>query len=120
MVRNRLRVVLLNQQTADETTSQPVDVSGFSSIAFYLFGQGGTISGGSITYEEATTDPAHSEQTYGGTWSAIGSAVTASDVNGDKCKATHPSRGAYHLVRARIDTAISGGGNISAILVASQ
>lgn len=119
MIRNSLRVVLLNQQTADETTSQPVDVSGFSSIVFYLMGQGGTISSGSITYEEATTDPAHSEQTYGGTWSIIGTAVNATDVTGDKSKATHPARGAYHVVRARIDTAIGGGGNVSVVLVAS-
>lgn len=121
MVRNQLRVVLLQQQTADETTSPAVDVSGFSSLTFYLIGQdnGGSISGGSITYEEATADPTHSDQIYGGTWSAIGSAVSAGDVNGGKCKATHASRGAYSLVRARIDTEISGGGNISVVLVAS-
>ena len=120
MVLNTTRVVLFKQKTADETTSAPVDCSGFSSVVLYLIGEG-TISAGSITYEEATTDPTHSEQTYGGTWSAIGSAVTASDVTGGKVKATHLARGAYHLVRARIDTAVEGaGGAVTAVLVASQ
>ena len=118
MVRNKLRVVLFKQQTADETTSQPVDVSGSSNIVFYLIGEG-TISAGAVTYEEATTDPSHSEQPYGGTWSIIGSAVNTNDVDGGKVKATH-AVGAYHLVRARISTAVEGaGGLVSVVLVAS-
>lgn len=120
MVLNTKRVVLFTQQTADETTSQPVDVSGFSSVVMYLIGTG-TLDSGSITYEEATTDPTHSEQTYSGTWSIIGSAVNANDVTGGKIKATHFARGAYHLVRARIDTVIAGaGGSVTVVLVASE
>lgn len=120
MARGRIRVVLITQATADETTSQPVNVLGLQNLTFYLIGSGDTISGGSITYEEATGDPAHSDQTYDGTWSIIGTAVTASDVSAGKIKATHLSQGAYSLIRARIDTAISGGGNVTVVLVGSE
>ena len=53
----RIRVVLLQQQTVDETTSLPVDVSGYQDICFYLIGYG-TTSSGAVTYEESTDDPA--------------------------------------------------------------
>jgi hypothetical protein len=119
-MRQRIRVKLLVQQTADETTSIPVDVLGLPYITFYLIGYG-TLSSGSITYEESTDDPSASDQPYGGTWSAIGSAVAANDVTGGKQKATHLAVGAYHRVRARIDTVIAGaGGSVSVVLVASE
>jgi hypothetical protein len=118
MVRHT-RVVLLNQKIDDETTSQGVDVQGLSNLAFYLIGNGIT-SGGAITYEESTDDPAHSDTPYSGTWSPIGSAVNASDVSQDKTKATHLTVGAYHRVRARISDAITGGGSISVVLVGCE
>ena len=119
-MRQRLRVKLIERATADETTSPAVDVLGLPHIAFYLIGYG-TISSGSITFEESTDDPLVSDQPYGGTWSIIGTATTASDVTGGKQKAIHLAVGAYHKVRARIDTAIAGaGGSISVVLVASE
>jgi hypothetical protein len=118
MVR-RTRVVLINKQSDDETTSQPIDVSGMSHVTFYLIGYL-TTSGGTITYEESTNDPDKSDTTYGGTWSIIGSANNASDVSGGKQKATHLTVGAYDRVRARISDAITGGGSISVVLVACE
>lgn len=115
----RLRTVLLSKQTVDETTSQPIDVSGLDYVTFYLIGYG-TIDSGSVTYEESTDDPA-TTTAYGGTWSPIGSAVSANDVTGGKQKATHVTVGAYSRVRARIDTVIAGaGGSVSVVLVASE
>lgn len=110
-----VRIVLLNQKIDDETTSLPIDVSGLSALAFYLIGHG-TTSGGTITYEESTDDPA-TGGIFAGTWSAIGSANNASDVSADKQKATHLTVGAYSRVRARISDAITGGGSISVVLV---
>lgn len=119
MARAKKRVVLLKSQVDDETTSQGVDVSGLPYIAFYLQGNG-TTSGGTITYEESTDDPRISDTLYGGTWSIIGSANNASDVSTGKQKATHLTVGAYARVRARISDAITGGGSISVVLVASE
>lgn len=117
--RGRIRVVLIDRKADDETTSLPIDVTGLSKIVFYLQGNG-TTSGGTITYEESTTNPTTSEGYYGGTWSIIGSANNASDVTGDKQKATHVTVGAYHLVRARISDAITGGGTVTVVLVAFE
>ncbi len=119
-MRQRIRVKLLQQQTEDETTSVGVDVLGLPYVTFYLIGYG-TLDSGAVTFEESTDDPAHSDTPYGGTWSAIGSAVNAVDVTAGKQKATHLAVGAYHKVRARINTAIAGaGGSISVVLVASE
>lgn len=114
-----VRVVLLNQKIDDETTSIAFAAQRYTHLALYLFGHG-TTSGGTITYEEAADDPSSTLPGYGGTWSIIGSANNASDVTGDKVKATHLTVGAYGLVRARISDAITGGGSISVVLVASS
>lgn len=111
------RVVLLTQQTDDEQASLPMNVQGYTHLTFYLIGYG-TTSGGTVTYEESTDDP-DTDQPYGGTWSIIGSANNASDVNSGKQKATHLTVSAYSRVRARISDAITGGGSISVVLVGS-
>ena len=113
------RIILLNQKIDDETTSEAIDVQGLTAIALYLIGHG-TTSGGTITYEESTDNPAISNTIYGGTWSIIGSANNASDVTAGKQKATHLTVGAYHRVRARISDAITGGGSISVVLVGTE
>lgn len=113
------RVVLLKQLSDDEATSIAFNASGLPNIAMYLFGHG-TTSGGTITYEEATDDPSKTIPGYDGTWSIIGSANNASDVSAGKVKCIHFTAGAYSLVRARISDAITGGGTISVVLVASE
>ena len=116
-----LRVTLLANQTADEATSQGIDVEGLTNLTFYLIGTG-TLDSGSVTYEESTDSPTAPDSPYSaGTWSIIGSAVAANDVTGGKQKATRATAGAYHRVRARIDTVIAGaGGSVSVVLVASE
>ena len=110
-----LRVTLLDDQTVDETTSQGINVEGYTALAFYVQGEG-TINAGVVTLEESVDDP-DTQNIYGGTWSSIGT-VTASDVSGGKQKATHATVGAYGRVRARISDAIGGGGTVSVVLVA--
>jgi hypothetical protein len=110
------RVVLFTGVTDDETLSQSVQCAGCPNVTVYLIGTGVT-SGGTITIEEAEYDT--DDTMYVGTWSIIGSAHNASDVSGGKQKAVHLSVGAYAHVRARVSDAITGGGSIAAVLVAS-
>lgn len=111
---------LLTEVTADETTSVAVEVGGLSALTFYVIGSG-TTSSGVITIEEAWYDPSLFGGTggYGGTWSSM-TTINASDVTGGAQKAYHPSFGAYKWVRARISTAIGGGGNISVVLIGTS
>jgi hypothetical protein len=114
-----LLVNLLKDQADDETTSQPVDVEGRTNVAFFLSSTG-TTSGGVVTLEESMPvgGPGTLEgQTYGGTWSAI-TTVNASTFTGGAQVAIHCTPAAYCFVRARISTAISGGGTVSVGLVA--
>jgi hypothetical protein len=112
---NSLRVPLLSAQTADETTSDPVDCTPYGAVSVYVIGTG-TTSSGVVTIEEADMNPAHlAADPYTGTWSEIAT-VNASDVSGSKQKAVHLPRGAYAFVRTRISTVIGGGGSISTVL----
>lgn len=114
------RITLLTQVSDDESTSPWIPVRGLTNLTFYLIGYG-TTSGGTISYEETTIDPVTPSLPYAvGTQALIGSAVNASDVSGDKIKATRATVGAYDFVRARVSDAITGGGTISVVLVASE
>jgi hypothetical protein len=115
MVMGSLRVPLLSAQSADETTSEGVDCSGFPNVAIYVIGAG-TTSSGVITIEEADYNPATAASApYTGTWSAV-TTVNASDVTGGAQVAVHLGVGAYGYVRTRISTVIGGGGTISTVL----
>ena len=112
-----LRQELLTDESADEMTSPPALVLGFSNLTVYVIGSG-TTSSGVVTIETADFDPAHAAaELYDGTWSPI-TTVNASDVDGDKQKAVTVSNAPYTYVRTRISTAIGGGGSISTVLVA--
>lgn len=115
-----LRAPMITDQSADETTSQPVKVLGFTALTIYITGTG-TTSSGVITIEEADYDP-NTEGIYSGTWSLIAT-VNASDVSGGKQLAYHIGGPgglfSYSYIRTRISTAIGGGGTISTVLVAS-
>lgn len=115
-----LRVVLLDHQIDDETTSQPCAVHPYQALTVYVKGYG-TTSSGVITIEEADFDPA-TEGIYSGTWSSIAT-VNASDVTGGKQLAYHIGGPgglfSYSYVRTRISTVIGGGGSVSTVLVAS-
>lgn len=108
--------------SADETYGQWVDVSGCAYVVFYLTGAG-TLSSGVITFEEAApvdisvfpVVPSISQDV-----SACSSITTtnASTVSAGLQVAVHMPAAAYCYVRARISTAIGGGGTISCGLVA--
>ena len=106
-------VNLIAAKSADETCSQWIDVRGRTHLTFYVIGNG-TTSSGVITLDESVFV---GDQPYGGTPSAI-TTVNASTVTGDNQSAIHVAVGSYGWVRARISTAIGGGGTISVVLVA--
>ena len=109
------RAELLIAQITDETTSVPFDCTGYTHLVAYIISNG-TTSSGAVTYEEATYDPTVPGGVggYGGTWAIIGSAVNPAAA--DAVVATHFAAGAYHWVRARISTAIGGGGSVTVVL----
>lgn len=115
-----LNVLLLSSATADETFSQPIDVTGRDYVTIYYIGAG-TISGGALVVNECAILPATGTPASGdpSKWSAIpNSTVTASELSDGAVKAVHLPAGAYGLLQQRISTAIAGGGSVTAILVA--
>ena len=118
---NFQRVPCLTAQTVDETTGPSINVLGYTALTFYVIGTG-TIASGVITFEEADINPSKlAAEDYAGMWSEIGT-VNAADVTGGAQLAYHVGGPgglfAYSFVRARISTAIGGGGDISVVLVA--
>ena len=112
---------LLANVTADETLSPWVDVRGYGNVSFYLTSVG-TTSSGVVTLEEclgtgtAPNAPPLGETTDG--YSVI-TTVNASTFSGTKQVAVHCGpQVAFGFVRARISTAIGGGGDVSVGLVA--
>lgn len=112
---------LLFQQSADETTSQWIDVRGRTHLTFYLASTG-TTSSGVIAFEETCKmgNPSNQNEPtwYGGTNAQIITAVNASTVSGDNLAALHMPVSAYAWVRCRITTVIGGGGSLSVSLLA--
>lgn len=107
------RQVAINAQSADETQGIPKDCTGYPYVTVYVTGTG-TTSSGVITFEEADYDP-NTGVPYGGTWSPI-TTVNASDVSGGLQKTIKFPVAAYAWIRARISTAIGGGGTITVVL----
>jgi hypothetical protein len=109
-------------QTADETLGPWIDVRGRAHLVFYVTGTG-TLTGGVITFEEASPlnwSSSTNPEVFGagtGGYSSITTA-TVSDVTAGLQKAYHPAVGAYCFVRARISTVLAGGGSVSCGLVA--
>lgn len=94
-------VKLLNAVTTG--TSGAVGVNGRSrEHTFYIYGAG-TVSAGAVTIEEAH-DP-----NYSGTWDAVASPVTVVSSTVDTVRVT----GAFGALRARVSTAVTGGGTVS-------
>lgn len=106
-----LRAVLLDAVSVDESTSQAIDCSLYPYLVLYLKGTG-TTSTGVVTIEEC--DQTRKDLT-GETWSSI-TTLNASDVTGGVQKAYHFPVAAYGFVRARVSTAIGGGGTVTAVL----
>jgi hypothetical protein len=108
---NRIRIPMLSAATSG--TGGPIQVQAQDELVFYLTSSG-TTSGGTIIIEEADYDP--NGPVYAGTWSQIAS-IAASTFTGGAQVAYHVSPNAYGFVRARISSAITGGGSISITLV---
>lgn len=104
---------LLSAAIDDETTSQPVNLKGRTDVVLYLSGAG-TITSGVVTIEESlplVNQPSEG-QPYGGTWSSI-TTVNAATVTGGVQAAIHLEPASYGYVRARVSTAIGGGGSVT-------
>ncbi len=99
--------------TAANSNSRPIDVHGADEITIYLQSNG-TTSGGTVVIEEASYDP--DGPVYSGTWSQIGATINASAFTGTAQQAIHLPTAAYHFIRVRIATDITGGGTASAFL----
>ena len=112
----------LTDAITDETLGPWIDVRGRANLVFYVTGVS-TTSSGVITFEEAAPknlSDAITPVVFGagvGSYTAIDT-MNASDVSGGVQKAKHLTVGAYCFVRARISTAIGGGGSVSVGLVA--
>lgn len=86
----------------------PVDCSHALNWVIY-YTSAGTTSGGTIIIEEADSEA------YGGTWSQIESRA-ASSFTGGVTLAVHLPQAAYGFIRARISSAVTGGGTITVAL----
>lgn len=88
-------------------------LSGKTARVTFALQSTGTTSGGTITLEEAYFDPAVlAGENYTGTWSTIGTAISASTFTGGAQVFIH-AIGSYWAVRARISSDITGGGSVS-------
>lgn len=88
-------------------------LSGKTARVTFALQSTGTTSGGAITLEEAYFDPAVlAGEDYTGTWSTIGTAISASTFTGGAQVIVH-AIGSYWAVRARISSNITGGGSVS-------
>lgn len=117
------RILLLGTENSDGTVT---GVSSGTSIPVLRVGSGllsvflrsiGTTSGGNVLIEEADWGPL--ETVYSGTWSQI-SSIAASSFTGGAQVATHITNCAYGYVRVRINSAITGGGTITAVMHGNQ
>lgn len=109
-------LIVISAASADETQGQPIQVTGRDHVTFYVQGSADTISSGVLTLEEAAYDPSK-ENAYGGTWSSI-TTMNAADVTGGAQKAIHLTVASYGWIRARITTAVGGGGTLTVRMVA--
>lgn len=96
-------------------TSQPVNAQNYQYLTVAVRADGGTISAGVITVEEADY-AAGQESVYSGTWSAI-STIDLTTLSTLTAQAVYhfPTAG-YGFVRVRVSTAVTGGGKVIAVV----
>jgi hypothetical protein len=99
---------LLDRQTATQA-SHPVDVGATAKDVTFWFTSEGTTSGGTILLEEADL------ASYTGTWSLLATQAASGFTGGAKL-AVHIRLGSGAFVRARISSAITGGGTATVTL----
>jgi hypothetical protein len=110
------------RESADETLGPWIDVRGCTTVTYYVTGNGVT-SSGVISFEEcAPEDMRVNPPTPFGASTGKYSVITtqnASTVDGGIQVAVHISSANFFYVRARISTAIGGGGTVSVGIVAT-
>jgi hypothetical protein len=100
---------LLDRQTVDETTSVPFQNLGSHKDFTVTYTSEGTTSSGNMIIEESDLP------SYTGTWSQLHS-QTAAAVSGNAKLCVHVQIGAGMWTRVRINTAIAGGGTMTATI----
>ncbi len=104
-------ITLLNTVTSIAAgLSVPINVEGRDEIAI-CFQSNGTTSGGTLKIEEAFYPK--DGPVYAGTWSQVGSDVSASAFTGTAQQVYHISPNSYQWIRVRISGAITGGGSVT-------
>lgn len=101
----------LLQSAATTGNGSAADLKGQQRHATVYCEGSGTISGGTVSIEEARSE------SYSGTWSVVAT-VPAADVTGGAVKAVHIV-GTFLAVRARVSSNVTGGGNVTVQLVAN-
>jgi sucrose-6-phosphate hydrolase SacC (GH32 family) len=98
------------QDAATSGNGAAVDLRGEGSLhVFYVSGTG-TITAGAVQFETAKSPD------YTGTWSPLGVAVAPVSSQED----AYAFAGAYRALRARISTAVTGGGSTTVKLVSTE
>lgn len=113
-----LRVVMLGNPATPTSvasgTSVPINIQNMAAPSVWIRPDGGTISAGVLTIEEAdfdgTTGP------YTGTWSLVTTVDLTTLSTLTQQQVTHLQVSGYAYIRVRISTAITGGGKINVVL----
>ena len=94
----------------DDAVSKNMEFGFVNNVVVYLEGSG-TISGGTILIEEA------SSASYSGTWSILAT-VAGTDLTANKGIAVHID-GIFGTLRVRVSSALTGGGTVAATIAAA-
>jgi hypothetical protein len=100
------------QSLATSGNGSAMSINRLANVTVHVTGAG-VISGGTVKVEEAETED------YAGTWNEI-ETIDATLLNGGAMKTVRCVGGIYGFVRARISSAIIGGGTISATAKATD
>jgi hypothetical protein len=92
------QTTLLSAVATDETTSPAIEVNASSDLTLFIEWSAGT-SAGNVVWEESWSP------TYAGTWSQISATAWSAHTSTDVIH----NIGRWRSVRARVETAISGG-----------
>ncbi len=103
--------VALETASADETLGMQFDFSRFVSGVFYIV-PADTVTSGVVTIEESAI------ANYTGTWSTITASATIA-TGAQQALHLNVAANSYKYVRARISTAIGGGGTVKVYLQAN-
>lgn len=114
-----IRVVLLGDPSAatfvSSGTSIPVNIESIAAPSVWVRSNGGTISAGVLTIEEADYEPGYAAP-YNGTWSLISTIDLTTLTGATKQTVTHLQVSGYGIIRVRLSTTVTGGGGVNVVL----